>query len=276
MPDNRGPRNFFDRLEHKLSHLAIPHVLRWVGIFQVVVFVLMAMDSQYWEWIAFNRDAIFEGQVWRLFSFIFMPRSSSPLFLLVSVVFLWFLSDGLEHAWGSFRVNLYFFSTMFCLALAGLLVPLTNILSLVTYASIFLAFACLYPNQVINLMFVIPIKIKYLAWIIGGVLMLMILENYYTAAVVGLGLLPFFGVFGPGFIRDLKQQNKAASRRADYQAKVREGKKETAAFHTCAECGITDGEAPEMEFRVSDDGEEYCLTCLESRKQAEEKSASAS
>ncbi len=38
------------------------------------------------------------------------------------------------------------------------------------------------------------------------------------------------------------------------------------ALHHCKVCGRTEVTAPELEFRVAADGEEYCLTHLPSRR----------
>ena len=252
-------------IEHKFGHLAIPGLLRWVGGFQFLVFIISTIDPNYWSLIEFDRDAIFSGQVWRLFSYLFFPRTYSMIWILFSILFLWFINNGLETAWGSFRVNLYLYAILFCLTSLGLLIPWAagggGMLSMLVYSNLFFAFACLYPDQQILFMLIIPIKIKYLAWVNAGYLVLFIIASPLVGILIFPGLLPFFMVFGPGIVRNIKERGKAASRRAAFQAKIHDpdGK----AFHTCTSCEITDIADPEVEFRVTEDGNEYCVPCLE-------------
>lgn len=190
------------------------------------------------------------------------------LWILFSILFLWFINNGLEAAWGSFRVNLYLYTIMFCLTSIGLLIPWANgagfILSILVYSNLFFAFASLYPNQEILLMLIIPIKVKYLAWVNAAYLLLISLSSPLLGILIFLGVTPFLLVFGPEFIRNTKERGKAASRKAKFQAEM--GEPDGQAFHNCNSCGISDITNPEMEFRVSESGEEFCIPCLEKLK----------
>jgi len=255
--------------ERKFGHLAIPGLLRWVGGFQLLIFIISAIDPNYISLIEFDRDAIFSGQVWRLFSYLFLPRTDSMLWILFSILFLWFINNGLETAWGSFRVNLYLYSILFCLTSIGLLVPWANgagiFLSVLVYSNLFFAFATIYPNQEILLMLIIPIKIKYLAWVNAAYLLLISLSSPLMGILVLLGLVPFLLVFGPAFIRNFKERGIAASRKAKYQSEM--SAPEGQAFHTCSSCEVNDITSPDLEFRVAENGDEYCIPCLEKIQQ---------
>jgi len=256
-------------IQRKFGHLAIPGLLRWVGGFQFLVFIISTIDPNYWSLIEFNRDAIFSGEVWRLFSYLFFPRTSSMLWILFSILFLWFINSGLETAWGSFRVNLYLYAILICLTSLGLLIPWAagggGFLSILVYSNLFFAFACLFPDQQILLFMIIPIKVKYLAWVNAGYLMLFILASPLVGSLIFVGLLPFFTVFGPSFIRSMKERGNAASRRAKFQSKMHEP--DGQAFHTCSSCEATDTTNPDLEFRVTENGDEFCIPCLEKMQQ---------
>ena len=86
------------------------------------------------------------------------------LFVLIAALFMFFINDAVEAAWGSFRLNVYVISTIFCLTCVGLLIGSGQLLVFVFYSSVFLAFASLYPEQIIHLMMIIPIKAKWLGW----------------------------------------------------------------------------------------------------------------
>ncbi|NOX98269.1 MAG: hypothetical protein GXP30_00785 [Verrucomicrobia bacterium] len=260
-------------LERKFGHLALPNLLHWVAGFQFLVFVLSVIDPNYMSLISFSRDAIFSGQVWRLFTYLFFPQTMNIYWILISIYFLWFISSGLESEWGSFRVNLYLFFTMFCLTSIALLLPPFfvgngSLLATLVFANVFFAFARIYPDQQILLMMIIPIKVKYLGWVVAGTLLVKFLKAPLLGIVIFPGLLPFLLVFGPDFIRSASERGKAASRRANFQAASHDPDKET--FHTCNTCGTDDVAAPDLEFRVAADGDEYCTPCLEQMRRENE------
>ncbi|MCF6311585.1 MAG: rhomboid family intramembrane serine protease [Verrucomicrobiales bacterium] len=266
-----------DSTERKFGHLAIPGLLRWVGGFQLIVFILSAIDPNYWSMIAFDRDAIFSGQVWRLFSYLFFPRTTSMWWILFSIMFLWFINTGLESAWGSFRTNLYLYATLLCATTLGLLFPHMSkdgaALSMLVYSNLFFAFASLYPEQEILLFLIIPVKIKYLAWIGAAILILSALASPLTGLFTLCALLPLFAVFGPNFIRNARQRKQASTRRAKFQMDTRGPAGD--AFHVCSICGIDDVSDPATEFRVAADGDEYCELCLKTKQEEEGQSSSA-
>ncbi|MFK5924491.1 MAG: rhomboid family intramembrane serine protease [Verrucomicrobiota bacterium] len=267
-----------DNIERKFGHLAIPSLLHWLAGFQFLVFVLAKLDPNYMNLLTFDRDLILEGQVWRLFSYVFFPRTTSFIWILFAVLFLWFISNGLESAWGSFRVNLYLYGCLFCLTAIGLIFPSASgagaLLSMLVYSNLFFAFASIYPNQEILLMLIIPIKIKYLAWVGAGILLLIALASPLIGLFLLAGLLPYLVVFGPNFIRDMKQRGKAANRKSKFIADTRAPAGE--AFHSCTSCGIDDIADPTLEFRVAADGDEFCLPCLKVQQDGDEDEESSS
>jgi len=52
---------------------------------------------------------------------IFMPPSSSPVFLLISLMFYWYLGTSLQNTWGTFRFTVYYLCGMLGAILAGLI-----------------------------------------------------------------------------------------------------------------------------------------------------------
>ena len=131
-----------------------------------------------------------------------------------------------------------------------------------------MAFACLYPNAEILLMFVIPMKMKYVGMMTAGwpIYLLTIGFLRFPAilavqiAVLLLAVfLPFFLVFLPAFFRNVKVRGEVAARRQRFE---RSKLPQEEAFHRCADCGATELSNASLEFRVTEDGEEYCEKCL--------------
>jgi len=247
-------------LERKVGHMALPQMIRWIAGFQFMVWLLSLLSPGILDMIDFDREKILLGQVWRLFSWVFYPLNSNPLFVLIALMFLFFISDAIESAWGSFRVNVYVLATIFCLAAIGMLFGIGILLSFIFYTSIFLAFATLFPNQIIHLFAIIPIKAKWLGWADAALLIGMIASSGPAALLLGImaffGLFPYLIVFVPTFF----QSAKASARRNRFEADAKAAG--TVAFHVCSSCGATDQSHPDAEFRVSEDGEEYCEDCL--------------
>jgi hypothetical protein len=119
------------------------------------------------------------GEWWRLVTFLFvpptMPATGSALWLAVWLLVLYNVATALENAWGSFRFTLYFLSG----AAATLLLSIPSWPAVVTngwlQASLFLAFATLFPDEVFLLFFILPMKARWLA--------------VFTALGMGLALL---------------------------------------------------------------------------------------
>ncbi len=70
-----------------------------MGVTYVADYLLAAYNISLSYYLMFDRGAIFHGQIWRLVSFIFMPPSSSPVFLLISLMFYWYLGTSLQNTW---------------------------------------------------------------------------------------------------------------------------------------------------------------------------------
>ncbi|HEY5811917.1 MAG TPA: hypothetical protein VIT23_04615, partial [Terrimicrobiaceae bacterium] len=63
---------FLDRLERHLSRFAIPRLIRYVVVLNALVFILVRLDPRYLSVLVLDRDAILQGEVWRLVSWIFI------------------------------------------------------------------------------------------------------------------------------------------------------------------------------------------------------------
>lgn len=252
-----------DRMEQRFGRLAMPKLLHWILGFQAVSFALSIVSPDYPAWLLYDAGLIQLGQVWRLVTWVFFPPSLNPLFFLFAIMFGLYVSNSLEQEWGSFRVNVYVFCTMLCLALVGFLPHTAGIGSLYGwffFTAMFLAFATLFPDAIINLFGIIPIKAKWLA--LADVLYLAaIISSAPIPLIAGLvafvGLLPYLITFGPGFAESFRRSSEAKVRRHRFEQKIQT--EDT--FHRCESCGATEVSHPAREFRVAADGNEYCNEC---------------
>ena len=255
--------------ERRFEKLAIPNLIRWIAIFQFVVWALNLFvasgegDATLVDYLILDQTKVFAGEVWRLFTFILIPRGMNPLIILFVVFFMWFIGDALEGAWGAFRVNLYVYATVACLIVLGLVPGIGMIVNVnigfIFFCAMFLAFAGIYPEHVINLFGLIPIKAKWLAWADLAILASMVLSLPLMILPISAALFPYVVVFVPGFLHHMKENSQAATRRTAFQSEMEEVTGD--AFHTCDFCGATDVSHPELEFRVTAEGKEICSNC---------------
>ncbi|MDQ3115244.1 MAG: rhomboid family intramembrane serine protease [Verrucomicrobiota bacterium] len=253
--------SFLDLLERRFGRFAIPGLIRIVAGFNALVFLLARLNPEFVQMLDLNRSAILRGEVWRLVTYIFIPTTDSPIWILFVLLFLWFIGEGLERAWGAFRVNLFYFLGMIGTTVAAFFFG-GNFANTMLNASLFFAFASFYPDEVIYIFFVLPAKVKWIAWATAALLLFGFVTSpmSYRMAMIA-SLANYFIFFGPGLVRAARNRHQTANRRRRFEETARP---EDEALHRCATCGATELTNPNLEFRVSRDGEEYCLAHLPS------------
>ncbi|MDB6073393.1 MAG: hypothetical protein JWO89_1033 [Verrucomicrobiaceae bacterium] len=255
-------RSFLLTLEQKFGRFAIPGLLRIIITLQVVVWLLLYLgnggDGLVESLYFFPPSMTFNNEWWRLVTFMVIPTGKGFLWLLMGVPFMWMISEGLEEAWGSFRVNLYLLACILCVDVAGFFFGVQVSDSQAILSSAVMAYAVYYPDQIINLYGIIPLKMKWIGLTFFGFLVLGALGNEVLRLHILVSLIPFFVVFGPGFSQLLRQKANTMERRQRFAAgQMSEGE----SLHRCARCGKTDKDNPRLDFRVTADGEDVCSDC---------------
>ena len=257
-----------DKLERRLGFIAVPGLMRIVVMLTALVCVLAFANREFLALLDLDPAAIKRGEVWRLITYLFIPRSPvepgsllSPLWAVVALWFLWFIGDGLERAWGAFRLTLYFIVGMIGTTVAAFVFG-AQFSNTMLAASLFFAFAWFYPDEVIYVMFILPVKIKWLAWISAAFLMFGFVggSNAYRMAMIA-AFANYFIFFGPELLFQMRNRKEIATRRKRFEVQTRSAEEP---LHKCATCGATELSDPNLEFRVSRDGEEYCVPHLPS------------
>ena len=159
--------SLLDKLERRFGFLAIPGLPRILVGFAALVFGLTWLLPGFTSMLMLDPVRIRHGEVWRLITYIFIPQATSPLWVLFALWFLWWVGEGLERAWGSFRLTLYFLVGMIGTTVAAFFFG-SNFSNSMLLMSLFLAFAHFYPEEIIYILFILPVRIKWLAWIAGA------------------------------------------------------------------------------------------------------------
>lgn len=254
-----------DKLESRFGRFAIPGLVQFVAGLQLLTFVIFNMLSPearapYIDYLRLDADRILHGQVWRLVTYIFLPGTLNFLFALIGAMFLMWLGRGLELAWGAFRLNLYFIGGMISVAAGALLFGFEES-SLYLFQSLLLAFAMIYPNEEILLFFIIPVKIKWIAWLAVVMMVLAVLAAPIVIIPILFAQANFLITFGPSIVRERLHFAKVAERRTRFEEMTSMG---GAFFHQCTKCSKTEVDDPTLDFRVNDAGDEICSNCRKS------------
>ncbi len=214
--------NWLDKLERKLGRFALPGLMRVVVVGMALVFCceLLFPQAMLEYYLYFSPALIAQGQVWRIFTFIFLPPQSSLLFIVFALYFYYFIGNALENEWGSFRFTLYYLLGVVGTIIAGLLTggATNSYLNL----SLFFAFAALYPNMQVLLFFFIPIKIKWLAYLDAALFAYQfLLGTWQTRAAILASLLNFLIFFGPSVLRQIRDNLRYRKQREDWRRQMR-------------------------------------------------------
>ncbi len=275
--------NFINKLERKFGRFAIQNLSLCLIICYGFGYAINFVNSDFINFLSLNPYRILHGEIWRIVTWILVPPDSFDIFTLIMLYFYYSIGTSLERTWGTFYYNLYIFSGMLFTVLGCFLLYIcmqTGIFGadyLSAYGndvyyivgrmfstyyinmSIFLAFAATFPEAQVLLMFIIPIKVKWLG-IIDGVLLAysFVFGGFVTKFVIGASLLSFVVFFL--LTRNLNHLTpKQIHRRNVYKNQVRKATGITK--HKCAICGRTELDDPNLEFRFCskcDGNYEYC------------------
>ncbi len=275
-----------NKLERIFGRYAVRDLMKYIVALYVLGLLLgMVPNSAAYYLLNLDFALVMRGQVWRLITWL-IPVSSinGILFTAISVYFYYMIGNSLERAWGAFRFNMYF--------LTGILFNILS--SLITYAIIginappsmgflcgtmFFAFAAIYPNTQIMLYFLIPLKIKYLAWLQGAIYIYdIVIYIMHGEAILILPLVVSFANFLIFFLATRNYRRISPGefkRKADYHRQMNEGRntgnvtqfrgKNVITRHKCAVCGRTELDGDNLEFRFCskcDGNYEYCMDHL--------------
>ena len=106
--------NLLDKMERRFGRYAIRELIVYiVGLNALIYFLRYAYpQSAAIGKLVLAPHLIMQGEVWRLVTFVFVPPATSILWIFFILYFYYIVGIGLEHEWGSFRFNIYYFTGM--------------------------------------------------------------------------------------------------------------------------------------------------------------------
>jgi hypothetical protein len=248
---------FLDKLERKLGRFTFPYLLQFLIFGQILVFGAIAAGLVYPQQLVMNARAVMSGEVWRLFTFMVVPLRLDLLWFAIGAYITYLIGGSLEREWGEVRFSLYVGLGWLATVLVSWLVPSAAVTNGFILGSLTLAFARLFPDVEFLIFFLLPVKVKYIGYVVwGGYGLAAATQPMEVKLQVMAGVLPFFVFFGPELLFMLKEQKRTRA----FREKVRTDPGE--AFHTCSRCGATEKSHPERAFRYKSEAC-YCEVCLQ-------------
>ena len=129
-----------------------------------IFFFLVKMDpKRTFTLFGFDPDAAFE-RPWTFLTYQFLHQE--PFALFFGTLVLYILGSALETEWGTAEFTVFWLVSTLGASLAALVTG--NVLvsgGVLTGASLLFAYAYLFPDMQFLIFFVIPVKVKWLAWL---------------------------------------------------------------------------------------------------------------
>lgn len=142
----------------------------YVLLFLSVVFFFLQLQDQekYFQLFSFDRGAVMNGQVWRLFTYQFVQSGALSLFF--ELLILYIMGSVLEELWGTWDFLGFYLASLVGSAAVGWVFDFPLMGSFFLLYSLLFAYAYLFPEQTFYIFFVLPVKVKWLAWLSAGLL----------------------------------------------------------------------------------------------------------
>lgn len=252
-------------------NFGVPNLMLYIVVCNVAVYLLdmfSAGSVSLSDLLCFTVPAVMRGEVWRLITFALIPEATGALSLIISCYFYYWIGSTLERQWGTAKFTCYYLGGMLFTLLGTVVVSLLGYMIPVYGAgyvnfAMFLAFAMLWPDAQVLLFFIIPIRIKYLAyfdlaWFAFSIARYIGLGAWPYAIIPVMALLNFVIFFWPELTRFFRLEQSRTKQAAHFHNTTagarRQAQQPEAGVRQCAVCGRTNLTNPELDFR-------YCSRC---------------
>ncbi len=187
--------------EKKYGKYAIKDLPLMLILCYAVGYVMQLISPDFFQFLTLDPYQIIHGfQIWRIFTWIVIPPSDLNLLTFIMLAFYYSVGVTLERTWGTYRFNVYLFLGMIFTVLGsfvsygffdfffknmnvipgmkGAIFAAGSTLFSTYYInmSILLAFAATFPEAEVWLMFIFPIKMKWLGLIYIGMTVVNIID----------------------------------------------------------------------------------------------------
>lgn len=196
-----------DRLERRFGFLAVPGL---PGFLTAMTAGAALLSSSHFgkpelvSMLALDPSALLHGHIWRAVTFLIVPPQAGLLWMLLWLAMIFAILSALESAWGEFKLTVFIAIGALMSTAAALLTGASGDNGPVHLAN-FLAFARLAPEREVLVMFVFPVKLRWIAVVAAALTAIQLLggDNASRARLLA-GLSAYLLYFGPGHWLDVK------------------------------------------------------------------------
>lgn len=265
-----------NKLERKFGKYAISNLAKYLiygyGVGYALYFLSIILKVNLLSYISLDPYKILHGQIWRLVTWIIYPPEISIWAIFLLLIFLSF-GNTLERTWGTFRFNFYIILGILFTIIGAFILYGAYFVAGYTgkypdyvlsshigdyfqtyyvYLTIFFACAVEYPDIQMLMMFIIPVKLKWIAVFMAVILGISFLTGNWETKIAIIASLLNFALFFFS-TRNYKYISPSeVHRRQEFKHQT----KRTAIVtkHKCAICGRTEKDGDNLEFR-------FCSKC---------------
>jgi hypothetical protein len=270
---------FIEKMERRFGRYAIRNLMLYLIIIFAIGLVIQSISPMFYvQYLALDPAAVLKGQVWRLITFLVFPPSTDFIWCALLCYIFYSIGTMLERLWGAFRFNLYIFVGILAMIIGVFICYFIWGSNAVVYSygmsnslwlSMLLAVAAMFPDAQFMLMFIIPVKAKWIGYIYAASMVYEFIVSDGTGRVMlVMSILNFLIFFF--LTRDVRDSVRQTMRKRNFQKSMQKGNIEFhtgsgQARHRCAVCGRTELDDPKLEFRYCSRCEgnyEYCMDHL--------------
>ena len=273
--------NFINNMERKFGRYAIRNLTLYIIGLYIVGYLIQLISARFniIGYLTLDPVFIMRGQIWRLISWILIPPTQLSIWIFITLYLYYFIGTTMERTIGTFRYNIFILGGILAMIIAAfvsyginLIVNGNNLADFVLYNSaismfsstyyiqmmVFLMFAICYPDMQLLLMFIIPVKVKYLGIVYAAILAFDavrtgIINGFFPLLFIILFQFINLGLFYISTGRLSHLRPREVKRRQEFKRNVHMTPPGVTR-HKCAVCGRTEQDDPNLEFR-------FCSKC---------------
>jgi len=248
------------RLERRLGRFATPNLTAVIVAAMAVMFCFLYVKPDFMRVLVLDIDRVKQGEVWRLVTYLFIPRTTSLFWIFFSLSFTYMIGTNLEQEWGDFKFNVFYLVGMLGTTVAAYLTGGGIGNEYLNY-SLFFAFATLWPDFEISL-FVVSIPVKWLALFVAlQTGYSLATGDWVTRGAIFASLGNYFLFFGEHLFAQAQARNRAV-RQAARRASMHPDGPVVVAGRACAICGSSESEGADIRVCSCDKCKPSRTLCL--------------
>jgi hypothetical protein len=196
--------DFLTKIENKIGWHGVAHLPVYIVTAQAILYFWCLLNPGQQHLLMLDPSAVIEGREWwRVLTFLFITPVQNVLFAFFFLYLQWAYGMALENEWGTFPFTLFYLTGAIGTMIAGMFFGSADGAFFLN-STIFLAFAAIHPNFELLFFFVLPLKIKWLAWFTWAYFgYLLLVSPSWSKAGIAISLVNYVLFFGARHWKEL-------------------------------------------------------------------------